>query len=231
MYCLKSWIVLSCIHCRTTIFCDSTSTSRCTSRHRRYFYSNRERKCPTETEMKLKDLSWSKDAGRYSCEVSNEVGSDACNANVSILEPPYFTEQLEPMDVTAGDAVCLRCQVMGTPEIKVSWFKCHMTGSLPIKVTWSKDHKDIRSGGNFKISCVDNTAHLTIVKADKSDSGRYSCHASNDIGKDSCSSEVLVKGIWLIHVTVFRVCMFLTNNSCVQQDVHSTWILVHDYSS
>lgn len=71
-----------------------------------------------------------------------------------------------------------------------------MTGSTPIKVTWSKDHKDIRSGGNYKISCVDNTPHLTILKADKSDTGRYFCHASNDMGKDSCSSDITVKGIW-----------------------------------
>lgn len=95
--------------------------------------------------------------------------------------PPVFDKKLLPVDVTVGDSVEL---------------ECHMTGSLPIKVTWSKDHKDIRTGGNYKISCVDNSAHLTILKADKNDSGRYSCHASNDMGKDSCSAEVSVKGIW-----------------------------------
>lgn len=73
--------------------------------------------------------------------------------------------------------------------------ECHMTGSLPIKVTWSKDQKDIRAAGNYKISCVDNTPHLTILKADKADSGQYYCHASNDIGKDTCSTQVSVKGI------------------------------------
>lgn len=73
--------------------------------------------------------------------------------------------------------------------------ECHMTGSAPIKVTWSKDHKDIRSGGNYKISCVENTAQLTILKADKADTGKYFCHASNDMGKDSCSTDITVKGI------------------------------------
>lgn len=92
-----------------------------------------------------------------------------------------FDRKLLPVEVSVGNTVEL---------------ECHMTGSLPIKVTWSKDHKDIRSGGNYKISCVENTAQLTILKADKADSGCYFCHASNDMGKDSCSTEVTVKGIW-----------------------------------
>lgn len=70
--------------------------------------------------------------------------------------------------------------------------KRHMTGSLPIKVTWSKD---LQTGGNNRISCVDNAAHLVILKASQSDSGMYSCHASNDTGKVICSAEVCVKGI------------------------------------
>uniref|UniRef100_A0A3P9Q083 Ig-like domain-containing protein n=1 Tax=Poecilia reticulata TaxID=8081 RepID=A0A3P9Q083_POERE len=88
--------------------------------------------------------------------------------------------KLSPREVTVGDSIEM---------------ECHMTGSTPIKVTWSKDHKDIRSGGNYKISCVENTAHLTILKADKGDTGKYFCHASNDMGKDSCSTDISVKGI------------------------------------
>lgn len=94
--------------------------------------------------------------------------------------PPVFERKLSPKEVIVGDSIEL---------------ECHMTGSAPIKVTWSKDHKDIRSGGNYKISCVNNMPHLTILKADKANTGKYFCHASNDMGKDSCSSDITVKGI------------------------------------
>lgn len=103
-----------------------------------------------------------------------------CHGPAEPRYPPVFDRKLSPQEVTVGDSIEL---------------ECHMTGSAPIKVTWSKDHKDIRSGGNYKISCVDNTPHLTILKADKADTGRYFCHASNDMGKDSCSSDITVKGI------------------------------------
>lgn len=111
--------------------------------------------------------------------------------------PPVFDRKLSPQEVTVGDSIEL---------------ECHMTGSAPIKVTWSKDHKDIRSGGNYKMSCVDNTPHLTILKADKADTGKYFCHASNDMGKDSCSCDIAVKGIliWPTHTHDILVLSFKT---------------------
>lgn len=93
---------------------------------------------------------------------------------------PAFDKKIEPVEVTTGQSVDL---------------ECHLIGSPPIKVTWLKDDKEIRSGGNYKISFVDNTPHLFILKADKEDACEYICEASNDIGKDSCKTEVTVKGI------------------------------------
>lgn len=97
--------------------------------------------------------------------------------------------------------------------------ECHMTGSAPIKVTWSKDHKDIRTGGNYKIGCVENTPHLTILKADKADTGKYFCHASNDMGKDSCSSDITVKGIstWATHTSPRALKLALRLFLCVKK--------------
>ena len=52
-------------------------------------------------------------------------------------------------------------------------FECHVTGTQPIKVAWAKDNREIRSGGNYQISYLENSAHLTILKVDKGDSGQY----------------------------------------------------------
>lgn len=102
---------------------------------------------------------------------------------LSILErlrPPVFDVKPEPIEVALGAS---------------GSFKCHVTGSAPLKVTWAKENRDIRPGGNYKITLVENTASLTVLKVGKGDSGLYTCSASNNAGKDSCAAQLSVKGI------------------------------------
>lgn len=94
-------------------------------------------------------------------------------------EPPYFVESLEPMEVTAGDAVCLKCKVAGTPEIKVSWFKA--------------DGK-VRSSPTCRLEYTKGVACLKLSKATKADIGEYSCKAENRIGATSSSCRLNVLG-------------------------------------
>lgn len=102
---------------------------------------------------------------------------------VCAAEPAYFVESLEPMEVTAGDAVCLKCQVGGTPEIKVSWFKA--------------DGK-VRSSPNCKLEYSKGTACLKLSKATKADIGEYTCKAENRIGSASSTCRLNVLGDHLI---------------------------------
>lgn len=93
--------------------------------------------------------------------------------------PPFFDIPLTPVGGIIGESAD---------------FECHVSGTQPIRVTWAKDDQEIRTGKNYQISYVDNTAHLTILRVDRGDSGIYTCYASNEVGKDSCSAELAVKG-------------------------------------
>lgn len=86
---------------------------------------------------------------------------------------------MEPMEVTAGDAVCLKCQVAGTPEIKVSWFKA--------------DGK-VRSSPTCKLEYSKGVACLKLSKATKADVGEYTCKAENKIGSASSTCRLNVLG-------------------------------------
>lgn len=83
------------------------------------------------------------------------------------------------MEVTAGDAVCLKCQVAGTPEIKVSWFKA--------------DGK-VRSSPTCKLEYSKGVSCLKLSKATKSDIGQYTCKAENAIGSASSTCRLNVLG-------------------------------------
>lgn len=74
-------------------------------------------------------------------------------------------------------------------------FECHVTGTHPIKVSWAKDNREIRPGGNFKITFTENQAHLKVLKVTKVDAGIYTCYATNEVGKDSCAASLEVQGI------------------------------------
>uniref|UniRef100_G3UK67 Titin n=1 Tax=Loxodonta africana TaxID=9785 RepID=G3UK67_LOXAF len=120
-------------------------------------------------------------AGQYSCTATNPIGSASSSARLILTEgknPPFFDIPLAPVDALAGESAD---------------FECHVTGTQPIKVIWAKDNREIRSGGNYQISYLENSAHLTILKVDKGDSGQYSCYAVNEVGKDSCSAQLNIK--------------------------------------
>lgn len=95
--------------------------------------------------------------------------------------PPFFDIRPTAVDAPIGSAAD---------------FECHVTGTQPIKVSWAKDNREIRPGGNYKITCVENRPRLKILKVSKVDSGLYTCLASNDIGKDSCTAQLGVQGIY-----------------------------------
>lgn len=69
-----------------------------------------------------------------------------------------------------------------------------VTGSQPMSVSWFKDDKEILTSEKYDISFKSNVAVLCIKSSQVSDSGRYSCHASNEAGRTSCDVTVGIIG-------------------------------------
>ncbi|NXH49300.1 TITIN protein, partial [Dicaeum eximium] len=119
------------------------------------------------------------DSGKYTCKVSNVAGSVTCSANLFVKEPAAFKEKLEPTHlVKKGGYAELTCEVTGTPEIKITWFK---------------DDRELKESDKYRISFTKSLAVLHVSEVDTEDSGEYICEAKNDAGKDICSSVVTVK--------------------------------------
>lgn len=94
-------------------------------------------------------------------------------------QPPKFDVPLEPAVVTEGDKLTL---------------KCHVSGSPPMAVQWLKDRRELKSGGNTRITFASGTASLEVSQVSMSDAGDYLCKASNASGSSFCKSRVTVKG-------------------------------------
>lgn len=137
----------------------------------------------TDTVSILKIISTEKkDSGEYTFEVQNDVGRSSCKASINVLDliiPPSFTKKLKKMDSIKGSFIDLECIV---------------AGSHPISIQWFKDDQEISASEKYKFSFHDNTAFLEISHLESSDSGTYTCSATNKAGHNQCSGHLTVKG-------------------------------------
>ena len=75
--------------------------------------------------IKLFNVS-TKDAGRYSAIAKNDAGSATSTADVVVKKsifPPVFGRRLQAQVVKKGERVIMDCEITGTPEPQVSWYK------------------------------------------------------------------------------------------------------------
>ncbi|KAM9370790.1 LOW QUALITY PROTEIN: hemicentin-2 [Phaethornis superciliosus] len=107
------------------------------------------------------------DTGRYTCEVSNALGSHQQDVSLVVLVPPSI--ELGPVRVTAteGAAVTLHCNATGVP---------------PPTVTWAKGTEPISLSPRYHL---DPDGALLIPSASPGDTGTYFCTATNAGGFSS----------------------------------------------
>lgn len=96
--------------------------------------------------------------------------------------PPVFTKKpSEHVEDTEGKLVKMEGRV---------------SGSQPMSIGWFKDNTEIHSSDKYDISFKSNVAVLCIKSSQVSDSGSYTCQASNEAGSVSCDVTVGISGGW-----------------------------------
>ncbi|XP_078042862.1 uncharacterized protein LOC144473128 isoform X2 [Augochlora pura] len=121
--------------------------------------------------LELKNVNV-KDAGRYTCTASNDVGSASSTADLVVKKtifPPVFGRRLQAQVVKRGDRVNMEVEITGTPEPTVSWFK----DDIPIK----------ERPPELRMKQQGNCYMLIIDKAEMHHCGKYMVRATNAGGE------------------------------------------------
>ncbi|CAH1789055.1 unnamed protein product, partial [Owenia fusiformis] len=116
-------------------------------------------------------------------------GEDSTSASLTVKAglkeqevTPEFSEKLEDIkDVEQGKAAEFRVKVKAFPDAEVSWCKDD--------VLLKED-----DSGHFTFSHEEDVHSLKIQDVTPEDSGTYTCKAKNDLGEDSTSASLTVKG-------------------------------------
>ncbi|XP_068771088.1 hemicentin-2 [Struthio camelus] len=115
-------------------------------------------------------------SGRYRCIASSSAGQDVVELAVEVLEPPYLEDGTEALlERVLRENVTMACPVKGTP--------------MP-SVVWLKDSVEVL--GTMPGAAVLDEGSLAIQAVQPSDSGDYTCLATNEVGSVSRTTRLLV---------------------------------------
>ncbi|XP_073073009.1 hemicentin-1 isoform X4 [Manis javanica] len=109
------------------------------------------------------------DTGQYVCRAINVAGRDDKNFHLNVYVPPSIEgPENEVVVETISNPVTLTCDTSGIP---------------PPMIAWLKNHKPIENADLLEIHILSGGSKLQIARSQRSDSGNYTCIASNMEGK------------------------------------------------
>ncbi|XP_031169752.1 hemicentin-1 isoform X2 [Sander lucioperca] len=111
------------------------------------------------------------DSGKYTCVATNTAGEEDRIFNLNVYVPPVIdgnSETVEHLTTVLDSSVNIECVAAGSPPPQLNWLR----NGLPLSVS---SHIRLLSAGQV----------LRITRTQVSDSGTYTCVASNRAGVDN----------------------------------------------
>uniref|UniRef100_F6QD70 Hemicentin 2 n=1 Tax=Ornithorhynchus anatinus TaxID=9258 RepID=F6QD70_ORNAN len=170
------------------------------------------------TSLRLEEVK-ATDSGTYDCRAENEAGEASKRFRLSVMEPPHIedSDQSPEVSLVPGAPLELFCDAMGIPTPNVTWQKdgqpLVLLLTLPIlqvedaglytclavspagedgKSFWVRIQGILLGLGSrdAHTQLLEKGRFLQLQALGSSDSGRYSCTASNEAGSTSLPFQV-----------------------------------------
>ncbi|XP_036351171.2 hemicentin-1 [Ochotona princeps] len=124
------------------------------------------------------------DAGRYSCVATNEAGEMAKHYELKVYIPPVISKgdlwgpgiYPKEVNIKVNNTLTLECEAYAVPSASLSWYK---------------DGQALKPDDHVSIGAKGHT--LQIKEVQISDTGRYTCVASNIAGDDELDFDVNIQ--------------------------------------
>lgn len=134
----------------------------------------------------------------WSLRPSGLVWSQSLSVSLSVSALPNFflhfptplTERKVPPNFTKKPSESMM-DIVGK-SVKM---EARVSGSQPLTLNWHKDNQEIFNSDKYQVSFQNNLAVLSIQDSSSSDTGLYSCSASNEAGQASCRVSLTVSGM------------------------------------
>ncbi|GFT72647.1 titin [Nephila pilipes] len=115
-----------------------------------------------------------KDAGNYSCNVKNSIGTSSHTAILVVEAPPFWVQTPHDLTGVYGSRVFMECAAAGSPKPQITWYK---------------GNDVIRNEAGRVVAHGNGTLHINIMS--EKDEGLYRCTAHNGVG-DGISKEIKI---------------------------------------